>query len=403
MAIVRTRRIIDNDGAAAALAAAERKAQELGARVVLAVVDPWGEVVELRRTPGAQIASSRVAVDKARTAAIFVRPSREMEEQVTNGRIGALALHGASCLIGGIPLKAGDEVIGAIGTSGETPDEDEAISIAGAADELSFTEVPALTYEGARLAAEAAGAEAARRGVAPVISAVDAGGALMYLVRPDHAQVASVDVTTDKARTAAIYRRPSKDFEAQASGGRPSALHLARAVPLQGGIPIEHDGEVIGAIGVSGATSADEDNELARIGAAAVAGALSGGAGNGHRDAAFFPAAAVAERFAEGGLLLDTAGYKIDAGRREAPGEVEYHEHTVDVMHVLEGAATVVLGGEMRDVREVGPGELRAAAVDGGERRDLRPGDVLAVPNGVPHQFVDVSEPFLYFVVKVAA
>jgi uncharacterized protein GlcG (DUF336 family) len=77
-------------------------------------------------------------------------------------------------------------------------------------------------------------------------------------------------VTTDKARTAAIYRRPSKDFEDQASGGRPSALHLARAVPLQGGEPIRHDGEVIGAVGVSGASSADEDRELALVGVRAV-------------------------------------------------------------------------------------------------------------------------------------
>jgi glc operon protein GlcG len=270
MAIVRTRRIVDDAGAAAVLAAAEAAAVEMSARVVIAVVDPWGELIELRRTPGAQIASSRVAVDKARTAAIFVRPSREMEEQVTGGRIGALALHGASCLIGGIPLTVDGEVVGAIGTSGETPDEDEAISLAGAAAEFSVATVPALTYEGARMAAEAAAEEASRRGVAPVISAVDAGGALMYLVRPDLAQVASVEVTTDKARTAAIYRRPSKDFEDQASGGRPSALHLARAVPLQGGIPILYDGHVIGAVGVSGATSADEDNELAQIAAAAV-------------------------------------------------------------------------------------------------------------------------------------
>src|SRR5215218_6670614 len=232
MDIVRSRNVIDDAGAAAVLAEAERAAHERGARVVLAVVDPWGELVELRRTPGAQIASSRVAVDKARTAAIFVRPSREIEEQVTNGRLGALALHGASALTGGIPLRDDGEVVGAIGTSGETPDEDEAISIAGAAAEFSVAELPALTYEGARAATQAAASEAARRGVAPVISAVDAGGALMFLVRPDRAQVASVDVTTDKARTAAIYRRPSKDFEDQASGGRPSALHLARAVPL---------------------------------------------------------------------------------------------------------------------------------------------------------------------------
>src|SRR5918994_7989758 len=294
MAIVRTRRTIDNAGAGAVIAAGEEHASRNGHRVVIAVVDPSGELVQMRRTEGAQIASSRVALDKARTAAIFIRPSREMEDQVTNGRLGALALHGASCLTGGIPLKVGDEVVGAIGTSGETPDEDESVSIAGAAADFSTAEAPALTQEGAKLAAEAVGAAAAERGVAPVVSAVDAGGALIYLHRPDEAQVASVEVTTDKARTAAIYRRPSKDFEDQASGGRPSALHLARAVPLQGGEPIEFAGVVIGAVGVSGATSADEDRELALIGARAAAQA-AGGASNGRSSdgAAFFPADAV--------------------------------------------------------------------------------------------------------------
>jgi glc operon protein GlcG len=276
MTLVRTRKVIDDAGADAVLAAAEQFANARGHRVVIAIVDPHGELIQLRRTRGAQIASSRVAVDKARTAAIFVRPSREMEEQVTNGRLGALALHGAACLTGGIPLHVDGEVVGAIGTSGETPDEDEAVSIAGAEAPVSTSDVPALTYAGARLAAEAAGAAAAERGVAPVVSAVDAGGALMFLVRPDTAQVASVQVTTDKARTAAIYRRPSKDFEDQASGGRPSALHLARAVPLQGGVPIELDGEVIGAIGVSGASSADEDRELAELGARSIAAAIAG-------------------------------------------------------------------------------------------------------------------------------
>src|SRR5437667_11498841 len=121
MQIFRTRKIIDDAGADAVLAAAEAAARTQGSRVVIAVVDPSGELIGLRRTPGAQVASSRVAVDKARTAAIFVRPSREMEEQVTNGRLGALALHGASCLIGGIPLKVDGETVGAIGTSGETP------------------------------------------------------------------------------------------------------------------------------------------------------------------------------------------------------------------------------------------------------------------------------------------
>jgi glc operon protein GlcG len=272
MAAVRTRRIIDDAGAQTVLAAAEREALAQGLRVVVAVVDPWGELVALRRTPGAQAASSRVAVDKARTAAIFVRPSREMEEQVTAGRIGALALNGASCLTGGIPLVVDDEVVGAVGTSGETPDEDESVSLAAAQAEFSTVDAGELTYEGARLAAEAIADAAAERGVAPVVCAVDSGGALMFIVRPDAAQVASVRVTEDKARTAAIYRRESRDFEEQASRGRPSALHLARAVPLQGGVPIEVGGEVVGAVGVSGASSADEDRELALVGAAAVAG-----------------------------------------------------------------------------------------------------------------------------------
>ena len=128
------------------------------------------------------------------------------------------------------------------------------------------------------MAAEAVGAEAARRGVAPVVSAVDAGGELVYLVRPDAAQVASVEVTTDKARTAAIYRRPSKDFEDQASGGRPSALHLARAVPLQGGMPIVHDGEVVGAVGVSGASLGRRGPGAGRDRRAGFAAALDGAA-----------------------------------------------------------------------------------------------------------------------------
>src|SRR5947208_4466365 len=263
MTAIRKRRIIDEAGAEAVIQAAERDANKHGHRVVIAVVDPSGELVALRRTVGAQVASSRVAVDKARTAAIFVRPSREIERQVSDGRLGALALHGASALTGGIPLTVDGEVVGAIGTSGETPDEDESVSIAGAATDFTTIETGALTYEGAQKIAEAANALAAPRGVAPVVAVVDAGGDLIYLLRPDAAQVASTNVSVDKARTAAIYRRPSKDFEDQASSGRPSALHLARAVPLQGGMPVLHDGQVIGGVGVSGASSADEDQELA--------------------------------------------------------------------------------------------------------------------------------------------
>jgi len=279
MTAVSMRRALDAKATDAVMTAAQDEAVRNGYRVVITVVDAWGHVLQLRRTEGAQAPSDRVAIDKARTAAIFVRPSREIEEQVTAGRLGALALYGAVALTGGIPLMVDGEVVGAIGTSGETPDQDESVSLAGARASFSATDVPALTRQGARMAAEAAAVVATAREVWPVVAVVDAGGELMHLWRPDSAQVASVQVAADKARTAALYRRPSKDFEDQAAQGRPSALHLARAVPLQGGMPIVYDGHVAGAVGVSGASSAGEDQELSELAAGAVSAAARDGGG----------------------------------------------------------------------------------------------------------------------------
>jgi glc operon protein GlcG len=81
--------------------------------------------------------------------------------------------------------------------------------------------------------------------------------------------VASVDVGIGKARTAAIFRRPSKDFEDQVRNGRVAALALPGATPLQGGVPLLVDGQVVGAIGVSGNTP-QEDEDIAKAGAAAL-------------------------------------------------------------------------------------------------------------------------------------
>jgi glc operon protein GlcG len=379
MTAIRTRKTLDGKGVTAVMDAAEEAADRSGRQVVIAVVDAAGTLRELRSTDGAQAASAQVSIDKARTAAIFVRPSRDIEAQVSNGRLGALALHGAAALTGGVPLTVDGEVVGAIGTSGETPDEDESVSWAGAAAAFTTATVHALTYAGAKAAAEASAREAERRGVSPVVAVVDAGGELLYLWRPDRAQVASVGVAIDKARTAALYRRPSKDFEDQASGGRPSALHLAGAVPLQGGMPISYEGEVVGAIGVSGASSAGEDQELSVLGAHAAEEAAAGPG-----PATYVSAADVDAKFAGGGLLLDSAHYKLDAGRRTGPGLVELHETVTDIVRVVEGQATVVTGSN-RDTATY----------------QLRPGDVLVIPEGVPHQFTAASDPFLYFVVKV--
>jgi glc operon protein GlcG len=111
-----------------------------------------------------------------------------------------------------------------------------------------------LSFEAAAKIAAAAEAAARERGVGVVIAIVDDGGHLILLHRLDDTQVASVNVGIGKARTAAIYRRPSKEFEDQVKGGRVAALALADSTPLQGGIPIRLDGKVIGAIGVSGDT-----------------------------------------------------------------------------------------------------------------------------------------------------
>ena len=127
------------DGAKRIAAAAEAKARAEGARVVIAVVDDGGNLLLLERLDDTQVASVNVGIDKARTAAIYRRPSRVFEDQVKNGRVSALALHGAVALQGGIPITVNGKVIGAIGVSGETPQQDENIAIVGAAVAASFT------------------------------------------------------------------------------------------------------------------------------------------------------------------------------------------------------------------------------------------------------------------------
>jgi uncharacterized protein GlcG (DUF336 family) len=125
-----------------------------------------------------------------------------------------------------------------------------------------------LTLQAAKPIAEAAETEAAKRGATVVVVVVDDGGHLLVLHRLDDTQVASVEVGIGKARTAATFRRPSKVFEDQIREGRVAALALPGATPLQGGIPITFEGQVIGAIGVSGNTP-QEDEAIAKVGAAA--------------------------------------------------------------------------------------------------------------------------------------
>jgi glc operon protein GlcG len=125
-----------------------------------------------------------------------------------------------------------------------------------------------LSIAAARRIVAAAEAAARARGVGVVVAVVDAGGHIIAIERMDDAQVASVNVGIGKARTAAIYRRPSRVFEEQIRNGRIAALALADATPLQGGVPIVIDGQVVGAVGVSGDTpQVDEDIAIAGLSA----------------------------------------------------------------------------------------------------------------------------------------
>ncbi|HLN58535.1 MAG TPA: heme-binding protein [Thermoanaerobaculia bacterium] len=125
-----------------------------------------------------------------------------------------------------------------------------------------------LSFAAARKMSAAAQEAAKARKVDVVIVVVDDGGHIILLERMDGAQVASVNVGIGKARTSAIYRRPSKVFEDQIRNGRVAALALADATPLQGGVPVLLDGKVIGAIGVSG-DSPQIDEDIAIEGARA--------------------------------------------------------------------------------------------------------------------------------------
>jgi uncharacterized protein GlcG (DUF336 family) len=113
-------------------AAAESFAMGKGWNVVIAIVDDGGHLIHLTRMDGTQIGSIEVAQAKARTALAFKRPTKVWDEALTGGRAAVLGLPGVTPVEGGLPLSAGGEIIGAIGVSGVTSDQDGQIAQAGA-------------------------------------------------------------------------------------------------------------------------------------------------------------------------------------------------------------------------------------------------------------------------------
>jgi len=133
-------------------------------------------------------------------------------------------------------------------------------------------EKKALTLEGAKKVIVAAVAEAkSKNAPGGAIAVVDEGGNLVALERLDNTFAAGANISIGKARTAVLFKRPTKFFEDVMNKGRTAMATLNDFTPLQGGIPIIVDGQIIGAVGVSGAASAQQDEELAIAGATAMA------------------------------------------------------------------------------------------------------------------------------------
>jgi len=290
--------------------------------------------------------------------------------------------------------------------------------IIAATTHAQIVEKKSLNLDGAKKAVAAA-VDYAKKNNAPggVIAVVDEGGNLMALERLDGTFAMGATISVGKARTAVLFKKPTRFFEELINKGRTAMTAVDGFTPLIGGIPIIVDNQVVGGIGVSGAASANQDEELALAGA----NALTGGAAKidmpaptsnekprsappgTTAQATFIDNKQVAAAFAKGMPLLETAGYKVHASRRAEPGQAEIHTLDTDVVYVVDGSATLVTGGKAIDTKEIAPNEIRGSKIEGGEEHHISKGDAIIIPNGVPHQFTAVKGELHYFVCKPTA
>ncbi|HKX29598.1 MAG TPA: heme-binding protein [Blastocatellia bacterium] len=241
---------------------------------------------------------------------------------------------------------------------------------------------------------------AARKLNAPgaAIAVVDEGGNLVALERLDGTFAAGANLSIGKARTAALFKLPTKSLDELIKSGKVSTAGPLDSLftPIAGGIPITIDGRIIGGVGVSGAANATQDEELANAGVSTLTTARAG------TPVTYFDKDRMAAAFAKGVVLFDAGErYKIHASRRDQAGEAEVHAADTDIFYILEGSATFVTGGELIGGRTIAAGEIRGPEVKGGEAHRLSKGEVIIVPPGTPHWFKEVPGPFIYYVVKV--
>jgi len=234
-----------------------------------------------------------------------------------------------------------------------------------------------LTLKGAESVIAAAKGEAQKlQAPGGVMAVVDDGGNLMALERLDGTFSAGANISIGKARTAVMFKKPTRFFEEliNSSGkGRTVMTALENFTPLIGGIPITVDGQIVGGVGVSGAASADQDEKLAIAGANAFTPGASAASGS-TPPVSYFEKSKVDDAFSKGAILLDGSdgrNYMVHASRREKPGQAEIHTKDADVIYVLEGSAKFITGGEAVDAKTTAPDELRGTSIRKGRRDKL--------------------------------
>ena len=262
---------------------------------------------------------------------------------------------------------------------------------------------PTLTTDGAKAVAAIA-VDYAHAHAAPgaAIAVVDAGGILIYLERLDGTFQNAANISVGKARTAVLFGKPTRVFEDLVNKGRYTMLALpdvAPFTPLMGGVPIEVNGQIVGAVGVSGAASAAQDDEIATAAAAQFGKAQSTQAAK----VTLVPGAQVEKTFRDDGTLVSTSEYRVNASRRNGPGQAEVHLRDTDIFYVLKGSAELVTGGEVMEPKTIAANEIRGTQIQGGDTLKIAAGDVITIPRGVPHWFKQVRAPFTYYVVKSTA
>jgi mannose-6-phosphate isomerase-like protein (cupin superfamily) len=137
------------------------------------------------------------------------------------------------------------------------------------------------------------------------------------------------------------------------------------------------------------------------IAPALAAALLAGSPKISPKQVTYFDSDRVAAAFVKGMPLIEVENYKVHASHREGSGMVEIHERDTDIVYVLEGSATLILGGGIVEGKTTATEEIRGASIRGGETRHIVKGDVIIIPNGVPHWFKEVPGPINYYVVKV--